>query len=565
MSTFRALCSIIMQKKNYLSNTIKLLRLDKRDISTIYLFAIAGGLISLGLPLGIQAIIGFVMASQLSTSLVLLIVVVVLATFIYGFFQISQLKLIEKIKQKIFIRFSLAFDEKLSKLDYQKNRTYNLSELMNRFFDTLTFQKSMSKLLIDIPTSTIQIILGLILLAFYHPLFILFGIFLLLTLYLVIRLTGIQGMKTSLQESKHKYQLAYWLEEQGNNIKDIHSANFATMKERKTNGILSNYISARNEHFKILNIQYWSLTIFKVVLTGVMLIVGTYLLLEQLINIGQFVAAEIVIILILSAIEKMIFGLDSAYDLLTSTKKLYDVFDLPQTKEKSLLRSMPSNIQTFQADGIGIFTDDDKPLLENISFALEVGDLCNISGASGSGKSSLINVLSGVYSNYHGRLTVNDLVLSKSLGLPTSEFVAAHFKDSDLLETTIIENITLCNDFPISQVVALAKAVGFHSEISQLPDGYQTIIEAHKSNIPSGIRQMVLLLRTLIRPVNIFIFESPFQNLNEMQAGGLVKFWEQTAKENIYIYSSDTLNFQDLGNKNLRLHNGQGQFINLKK
>ena len=552
-----------MQRTNYIKNTFKLLRLDKRDISTIYLYAIAAGLISLGLPLGIQAIIGFVMAAQLSTSLILLIAVVVLATFLSGLFQIRQLVLIEKIKQKVFVRFSLAFDEKLSKLDYQKNRTYNLSELMNRFFDTLTYQKSMSKLLIDIPTSTIQILLGLILLSFYHPLFILFGIFLLLTLYLLLRYTGVQGMKTSIEESTHKYRMAYWLEEQADNIKDVHSMQIEPMKVEKTNGLLGNYLNSRTEHFKILKIQYWSLTLFKVVLTAVMLIVGTYLLLEQLINIGQFVAAEIVIILLLSAIEKMIFGLDNAYDLLTSTKKLYQVFDLPECKEAPLQDGLPNEATNFFVDSIDVTTDDGKPLIKNISFSLNSGDICNIVGASGSGKSTLMNVLSGVYTTYHGRLSIDDIVLNRGFGIPPKHFISSHFRDSDLLETTIAENITLGNNYNISDIVSLAKKVGFHEEISLLPDGYQTYIESHKTNIPSALRQMVLLLRTLIRPVNIYVLESPFQNLTLEQGDGLVRYWKEYCNDKIVIYSADAVDRENIGNKVLRLENGVGEFKTL--
>lgn len=553
-----------MQKKNYLSNTIKLLKLDKRDISTIYLYAIAGGLISLGLPLGIQAIIGFVMASQLSTSLILLIIFVVLATFLTGLFQIRQLKLIEKIKQKTFVRLALAFDEKISRLDYQKNRTYNLSELMNRFFDTLTFQKSMSKLLIDIPTSSIQILLGLILLAFYHPLFILFGIFLLLTLYLLLRYTGVQGMKTSVQESTHKYEIAYWLEEQADNIKDVHTTDFDTMKTRKTNDLLTSYINARTSHFKILNLQYWALILFKVVLTGVMLFVGTYLLLEQLINIGQFVAAEIVIILLLSAIEKIIFGLDNAYDLLTSTKKLYHVFDLPECEGKELVPGLPTQISTLYVDSISVFTHDEQSILTDITFSLRNGDICNISGSSGSGKSSLINVLSGVYTKYHGRLSIDDIVLNKGFGIPPKHFIASHFRDSDLLETTIAENITLGNEYPVSAIVSLAKKVGFHEEISQLRDGYQTVIESHKTNIPSAVRQMVLLLRTLIRPVHIYVLESPFQNLTIEQGDGLVNYWKEHCTNNIIIYSADAMDREDISNKVLHLTKGNGEFNTVK-
>lgn len=554
-----------MQQINYLTNTIKLLKLDKRDISNIYLYAIAGGLISLGLPLGIQAIIGFVMASQLSTSLILLIAVVVLATFSNGYFQISQLRLIEKIKQKTFVRFSLAFDEKISKLDYQKNRTYNLSELMNRFFDTITFQKSMSKLLIDIPTSTIQIILGLILLAFYHPIFILFGIFLVLTLYLLLRYSGKKGMETSVRESKYKYQMAYWLEEQADSVKDMQTTEFENLKYNKTNDLLSHYISSRTEHFKILNIQYWSLTLFKVVLTAVMLVVGTYLLLEQLINIGQFVAAEIVIILLLSAIEKMIFGLDNAYDLLTSTKKLFDVFDLPENTEKETQQNIPSSITTFHAEGINVFSEDNEILLNNVSFNLQQGDICNICGPSGSGKSTLINVISGVYNTYQGRISVDDIVMQKQFGISPKHLIATQFKDSDLLEATIAENITLSNEHPLSNIISLAKSVGFHDEISRLPAAYQTIIASHKSNIPSAVKHMVLLLRTLIRPVSIYVFESPFQELTITQANNLLAYWEQQCKDKIIIFSDNTPGSKNIGNKTIRLQEGSCEFVNQNK
>ena len=157
---------------------LDLLKLDKEDISSIYMYSIMAGVLSLSLPLGIQAIIGFVMAGSLSTSIVVLIGMVLIGTFFGGLLQIRTLQTTEKIEQKIFVRYSLEFGNRLPRLNVEKLDSYYLPELVNRFFDITTLQKNLQKLLIDVPAAVIQVVLGIILLAFYHPLFIAFGFFL---------------------------------------------------------------------------------------------------------------------------------------------------------------------------------------------------------------------------------------------------------------------------------------------------------------------------------------------------------------------------------------------------
>jgi ABC-type bacteriocin/lantibiotic exporter with double-glycine peptidase domain len=120
-----------------------LLRLEKKDISTIYVYALLAGLVGFATPLGIQTIISFVLAGALSTSIVVLIVLVVIAVFIGGLLQVRQMQLIEKIQQKIFVRYSLEFANRLPRLDIEKMSNYYLPELVNRFFDTASLQKGM--------------------------------------------------------------------------------------------------------------------------------------------------------------------------------------------------------------------------------------------------------------------------------------------------------------------------------------------------------------------------------------------------------------------------------------
>ena len=181
-----------------------LLRLEKKDISTIYIYAILAGLVGFSTPLGIQTIISFVLAGAISTSIIVLIVLVVFAVFVGGLLQVRQMQVIEKIQQKIFVRYSLEFANVLPRLNIEKMSSYYLPELVNRFFDTGNLQKGIEKLLLDIPAAVIQILLGVILLSLYHPVFIGFGAVLIILLYIILRNTLPTGFAANVESSDYK-------------------------------------------------------------------------------------------------------------------------------------------------------------------------------------------------------------------------------------------------------------------------------------------------------------------------------------------------------------------------
>jgi ABC-type bacteriocin/lantibiotic exporter with double-glycine peptidase domain len=301
-----------------LKRLLQVLKLERKEITSIYFYAILAGLLALTVPLGIQAIINFVLAGALSTSMIVLIIFVVIGVFFTGLLQIGQMKIIEKIQQRIFTRYSFEFAWRIPKLDMQQVDGYYLPEVVNRFFDVISLQKSLSKLLLDIPTATIQILFGLILLSLYSNVFIIFSIVLLVLMYTILYLTGGRGLRTSLQESEHKYAIASWLEEVARVLKSFRFSKGSSLPIEKTDQIVTKYLDSRTSHFKILMLQYWSLIGFKVIITAGMLIVGGVLLVRNEINVGQFVAAEIVILTVLSSVEKFIQSLDKVYDLLTS-------------------------------------------------------------------------------------------------------------------------------------------------------------------------------------------------------------------------------------------------------
>ena len=192
---------------------VNLLALDRKDVLQVFYYAIFAGLVNLSLPLGIQAIINLIQGAQVSTSWIVLVVLVTLGVAFGGTLQLMQFRIIEDIQQKIFTRSSFEFAYRFPKIKMSELRNYYPPELANRFFDTLTVQKGLSKLLVDFPAALLQIIFGLLLLSFYHPFFIIYGILLLFLIYIVFKYTAVRGMETSLVESKNKYKVAHWIQE----------------------------------------------------------------------------------------------------------------------------------------------------------------------------------------------------------------------------------------------------------------------------------------------------------------------------------------------------------------
>lgn len=295
-----------------------LLKIERKDILQIIYFAIFSGILSLSLPLGIQAIINLIQGAQISNSWVILVVLVTLGVGFMGALQIMQIRILETIQQRIFTRSSFELSNRFPQIQKSNDRP----ELANRFFDTLGIQKGLSKILIDIPLVVIQIIFALILLSLYHPLFIVFGLVLVLLMLFVFRYTVRRGIETSIEESKQKYKVARW-------IQNVANSNISPREAtQKNNELLKHYLSARENHFSIIRLQLIKMTSFKVLITAGLLVIGGGLVLNQQMNIGQFVAAELIIILVIAAVEKLITSLETLYDTLTSIEKLGQVIDM---------------------------------------------------------------------------------------------------------------------------------------------------------------------------------------------------------------------------------------------
>lgn len=513
-------------KNNPLKRFFSLLELDKKDISFIYLYAVFSGVISLSIPVGIQAIINLIALGQTSSSWVVLTFIVALGTAVVGFMRLMQYVITESIQQRIFTRSSFEFAYRMPRLRMETITNQYAPELANRFFDTLTVQKGIPKILVDLSAATLEIVFGLVLLALYHPFFVIFGLVLLLLITVVILSTFNPGLNASLLESKYKYKVAYWLEELGRTMGSFKLAGRTKYPLEKTDALVNGYLGYRKKHFKVIKNQIVSMVIVKTAATVALLLIGGLLVINNEMNIGQFVASEIVVIIILNSLDKIVMTMETIFDVLTATEKLASVTDLPLEDETGIdFKEIhcPQGIGLKLNNVSYIVGDRQKVVLDNINLSVKTGERVAIVGASASGKSILLRIIMGWYDNFTGTISYNDIPRKNINIASLRSYIGDYVSEEHLFNGTLAENISMGReDVTLQEIIAVCQQVSLSTFIKQQPEGLNTMIASDGENLPQSVIKKIMLARCIVDVPKLVVTEPLLHNMNKEDKAHLI-------------------------------------------
>ncbi|BDS15109.1 peptidase domain-containing ABC transporter [Aureispira anguillae] len=509
-------------KKHPLKRFFRLLELDRKDIVYIYIYAIFEGLISLTIPVGIQAIINLIALNQFSSSWMLLTFVVALGTAIAGAMKLMQHIITETIQQRIFTRSAFDFAYRIPRLQMEAIKEEYAPELINRFFDTLSIQKGIPKVLVDLSAASLQIFFGLILLSLYHPFFVAFGCVLLALIVLLVVSSFSPGLSTSLQESKYKYKVAYWLEELGRTMGSFKLAGRTQYPIERTDELVGGYLQYRKKHFSVVKVQIISVVILKTLATAALLLIGGILVINNEMNVGQFVASEIVIIIVLNALDKIVMGMETIFDLLTAVEKIGVVTDLPLEDESGI------DFEEIHCEnGISIHVDNltyvlgehQHKILENINLNIKSGERICIVGSNASGKSTLIRIIMGWYDNFRGTISYNDIPRKNINIASLRSYMGDHVSEEHLFHGTLAQNISMGRpDVSIQEVIKVCQKVNLSDYIKSQPEGLNTIITSDGQNVPQSVIKKIILARCIVDLPKLVVTEPLLAGLDNTDA-----------------------------------------------
>ncbi len=388
-------------------------------------------------------------------------------------------------------------------------------ELVNRFFDVINIQKSLSKMMLDGLSALLIALVGLVLLAIYHPVFILFDFALFFFAGIVIFVLSYNGLKTSIKESKKKYALVEWLEE----IARSHTSFKVYATEQfiihRVDHITDEYVKARALHFAVLARQLIGSAFFRALASAGILGLGGFLVIEQSISIGQLVAAELVILSILSSLEKLISQFDIYYDLLTAVDKVSHITDKPledQDGEPFERRFGPA---ALRLQNVYFSYPNGHHALNGLSFEVEPCSHTSIVGEAGAGKTTITSLLARLYEPQSGGMLLNGQEIRHLRIADTRAAIGIVTTNLEIFDGSVRDNITLGRIFDIEEIEWALKTANLYEEVIQLPDGLNTEILATGVNFSESILCRIMIARAIIARPQLLVIDEALHTLDQ--------------------------------------------------
>lgn len=328
---------------------------------------------------------------------------------------------------------------------------------------------------------------------------------------------------------------------------------------QKNDALVNDYLDARESHFRILRIQFIQMIGFKVLVTAGLLLIGGILVLNQQMNIGQFVAAEIVIVLIINSVEKLIFGLENLYDMLTALEKIGQVVDKDlESQELSTPFSADEPI-SFELRNVSYKdTSDNKLILQDINLKVNPGERILVLGNNGSGKSTLLKILAGIFEPTSGTVYVNEKSLEGINLNHYRSFLGQSLPEETPFEGTILDNITFGDtSIPQKDIDWAIENTGLREYVKEQPKGLNSLIYPEGQYLSRTIGKKIVLARSIVRKPKVLILKEPLNKFAKDEKERIVKFLFDKSNPWTIIVASQDEAWQDCCERTLILEKGK--------
>jgi ATP-binding cassette subfamily B protein len=494
----------------------QLLVADKRDLVVLVVYTLVTGLVSLAVPLAAQALVNTIAAGIFLQPLVVLSFLVLGGLLFASALRMIMLCLVENLQQRIFARITLQLSERLPAIKTSALNKEYMPELINRFFDVMNVEKSWGKLLMDVPASILQVLIGLILMAFYSPLLLAFDLIILLFIGFAVAVLGLGGLRTSIQESVIKYRVAEWLEDMGRCLTSMKTNGSTNYLLQRTDNLTLKYITARRAHFAVLFRQAFGTYFFQALASAGILAIGGWLVINRQLTLGQLVAAELVVLNVLSALEKLIRNCDTFYDLLTGLDKVGHLSDLPVERKGGICLPHSDRGLTIQCRSLRFSYDSDIDVIKGMSLLIDSGERASLVGASGAGKTTLASLITGLQEPSHGTVEVGGLDI-RDLDLVSLRRQVGFVGDAnEIFEGTIEDNISMGRPGVTHRDIRWALEVAqFSDDLIAMPDGIKTLLVSSGRNLSRGQVQRILIARAIVGHPRLLILDEAFTGIDE--------------------------------------------------
>ncbi len=494
---------------------LSLLRPDAIDIAVVALFSLVVGVLSLATPITVEALVNTVAFGRYLQPLFIL--AMMLFTFL-GFAAILkglQTFIAEVIQRRIFVRVVTHLAELLPRVNREAFAQGHGPEHLNRFFEVITVQKSAALLVLDGIAIVITAVIGMIVLAFYHPFLLGFDLVLVVAVIIAVFALGRGAVDSAIEESYKKYEVASWLQQLALYPTTFKLAGGLPQAVDKADELTVAYLEARQKHFRVLFRQVAFTLALQAIAGAGLLGIGGFLVINGQLTLGQLVAAELIVAVVVDSFAKLGKHMESYYDLLAACDKLGHLLDLPTERSAGLnppRQRLGASVQFHRVER-ELSAGQRSPAL---NLTIEGGERVALTGPAGCGKSSVLQLLYVLQEPAQGYVEFDSIDLRSVAPWRLREQVAL-VQSIELLEGTIAENVHLHRDNIDHQPVRSAlEAVGLWNEIMALEGGLETRVPLGGGPLSNSQAIRLMLARAIAGRPRLLLIDSILDQLSEM-------------------------------------------------
>jgi len=492
-----------------------LLRLERRDLTMVVIFAVGVGLLSLAVPITAMAVVNTTALATLPQQLVVLCLVLLGSLALAAVIRAIQATVVEYMQQRLFVRVVSDLAQRLPRVELKSFDKQHGPELVNRFFDVLTVQKAAATLLLDGVTVVLQTCIGLALLAFYHQFLLGFDLFLIAGLVLIVLVLGRGAVASAIRESRAKYAVAGWVEEMARHPIAFKLSGGPHYALERADLLARQYLMARQAHFGIVLRQFAFALALQALASTALLGIGGYLVIQGQLTLGQLVAAEIVVTLVVASFTKLGKQLESYYDLLAAMDKLGHLMDLPLERQEGVAYQAHSKGAAVNIHNVRfVYDSGHRTVLKRFNLRVEPGERVAIVGPNGAGKSTLVDLLFGLRAPTSGYIEFDGTDL-RDLRLDSLREHVAVVKGIEIFEGSILNNVAMGREeLSVADVRRALQRAGLLEEVLELPDGLHTRLGTGGAPLSLGQAQRLMLARAIAGEPRLLVLDELLDNMD---------------------------------------------------
>jgi putative ABC transport system ATP-binding protein len=449
----------------------KIYLLLKKEKSFYLVSLIYGSVVSLlylAVPISVQTLITTITFGGMIQPLLVVSFLLLTLLLLAGFFKSLQVYTIEKFQRHFYARLTSVMSVKLLGSSWNSTKERLSADLASRYYDIMTVQKKMSLLVTDFSSLILQIFFGLLLLAFYHPYFIVFDLVFIFSTYLVWKIFASKAIHSAILESKAKYNTGNWMFELARQKEVFQSRRFSTFALDELDQRINIYLDSREKHFKTFFAQTISILFIYAFMSAFILSLGGYLVIEEQLTVGQLVAAELIVTIILNSVSKSSKHFESFYDLCAAVDKLhvfYELEEIVSTEEsRQFGESLEFKISDLKLDGN-----------EVLSLHVKAEEKININFSRLSFRKKFFNLLQKREHLLSGKIDIGVKSLNFISESEAKEMM--YFCDGlSVFHGTVRENLGFNNSENDSEIFSILEIVDLDEAVRELEAGLDTYL-----------------------------------------------------------------------------------------